>query len=273
MFFFLLLIMDLSCWLVALQQHCTILRHFPFLSFCLCDSHAVRHFEASDHRYSVEIENQYIWDYQGDGYIHRLRGPRQYSETTTMDSSDNEIVSAKLQSISQYYNHLLSSQLTEQFNYFQGRMDSLQSTHDHQLLTTAQDTEAMNKEQAELALKVEELEKSARLVEKKVTQLQSQLKETKQSTDFLRCLNTSLLDDQKQMREQERKAATTSSSDTAKKESESGKKKDSENAKKQQRFERMLQERDRKIEALNREVAQLMQQMEAGSSSSSDAKK
>jgi len=36
------------------------------------EGHAVRHFEASQHCYSLELETQRVWDYVGDNYVHRL---------------------------------------------------------------------------------------------------------------------------------------------------------------------------------------------------------
>ena len=34
--------------------------------------HAFEHFTASGHRYSLEAESQRVWDYSGDGYVHRI---------------------------------------------------------------------------------------------------------------------------------------------------------------------------------------------------------
>jgi hypothetical protein len=42
-------------------------------------SHAVRHYELSSHRYAIELQNQYVWDYGTDGYIHRVRTARSAS--------------------------------------------------------------------------------------------------------------------------------------------------------------------------------------------------
>ncbi len=35
-------------------------------------SHAVTHFSETEHRFTVELDSQFIWDYEGDGYVHRL---------------------------------------------------------------------------------------------------------------------------------------------------------------------------------------------------------
>ncbi|EIE88227.1 hypothetical protein RO3G_12938 [Rhizopus delemar RA 99-880] len=36
------------------------------------DAHAYDHYVATDHLYALEIETQRVWDYLGDGYVHRL---------------------------------------------------------------------------------------------------------------------------------------------------------------------------------------------------------
>ena len=34
--------------------------------------HAASHFRSSHHPYAMEVETQRVWDYIGDGYVHRL---------------------------------------------------------------------------------------------------------------------------------------------------------------------------------------------------------
>jgi BRCA1-associated protein len=36
------------------------------------NAHAYEHYRQTDHLYSLEIETQRVWDYAGDGYVHRL---------------------------------------------------------------------------------------------------------------------------------------------------------------------------------------------------------
>ena len=34
--------------------------------------HAVKHFQATNHSFSLELASQRIWHYRGDNYVHRL---------------------------------------------------------------------------------------------------------------------------------------------------------------------------------------------------------
>lgn len=36
------------------------------------EGHAVNHWKESQHCYSLDLETQRVWDYVGDGYVHRL---------------------------------------------------------------------------------------------------------------------------------------------------------------------------------------------------------
>ena len=35
-------------------------------------AHAQAHYERTTHLYALELETQRVWDYAGDGYVHRL---------------------------------------------------------------------------------------------------------------------------------------------------------------------------------------------------------
>jgi len=37
------------------------------------NGHAHAHFQSSKHRFTLEIDEHFIWDYDGDGYVHRVR--------------------------------------------------------------------------------------------------------------------------------------------------------------------------------------------------------
>ncbi|KAK0520903.1 hypothetical protein OC842_006958 [Tilletia horrida] len=68
--------------LSAAQSRCTICKTASDLWVCLiCASvgcgrykagHAHQHFQETGHLYSLELETQRVWDYAGDGYVHRL---------------------------------------------------------------------------------------------------------------------------------------------------------------------------------------------------------
>ncbi|KAJ7542954.1 hypothetical protein O6H91_09G057000 [Diphasiastrum complanatum] len=101
--------------------------------------HAIKHWKDTQHCYSLELESQRVWDYVGDNYVHRLIQSKTDGKLVALngpcnDGSDdcsscecsrgNELEEAvfesKLEAIEYEYNHLLSSQLENQRQYYEG---------------------------------------------------------------------------------------------------------------------------------------------------------
>lgn len=121
------------------------------------EAHAYDHYMATNHLYALEIETQRIWDYLGDGYVHRLLQnmvdgaivelpPNEANssksslghnhdedETKSGDSStkDPSIIRStdgvmnKLENISTEYTFMLMSQMDSQRMYYEDQLDTL----------------------------------------------------------------------------------------------------------------------------------------------------
>ncbi|KAI9744773.1 MAG: hypothetical protein M1818_001698 [Claussenomyces sp. TS43310] len=103
--------------------------------------HAKEHFKETAHCYALEIETQYVWDYAGDIWVHRLiqtkgdgklvelpsnsRTPDAVGSWNSRDrGADGEdevemVPRVKLENIGMEYTHLLTSQLESQRVYFE----------------------------------------------------------------------------------------------------------------------------------------------------------
>ncbi|KAF1799722.1 hypothetical protein V8B55DRAFT_1540964 [Mucor lusitanicus] len=134
------------------------------------NAHAYEHYRQTDHLYSLEIETQRVWDYAGDGYVHRLiqnavDGKLVELPSTTEDSN----VSAsqeKLEAISLEYNYLLTSQLDSQQIHYESQMEQVAAqlsdmrSKTRSLLAEADQIQAENQR-----LEAENLEKEKQIVE------------------------------------------------------------------------------------------------------------
>ncbi|ORX88710.1 zf-UBP-domain-containing protein [Basidiobolus meristosporus CBS 931.73] len=99
------------------------------------DAHAHNHYLETSHLYSLELETQRVWDYAGDGYVHRLiqnksdgklvELPGPVGQIESGNISRNPISQDKLDSIDMEYSSLLSSQLESQRNFYEGQLDTL----------------------------------------------------------------------------------------------------------------------------------------------------
>ncbi|KAI5082038.1 hypothetical protein GOP47_0001781 [Adiantum capillus-veneris] len=152
------------------------------------EGHAIRHWKESQHCYSLEVETQRVWDYVGDGYVHRLIQSKTDGKLVELnapcrDGSDEcgscecshgsgmaeAIINSKRDGIAAEYTQLLTGQLDKQRQYFEG------------LLTEA-------KKERDLAIS-EAVEKAGSL---KLQKMQAKLEEIEQERRFLEQVNEAM---------------------------------------------------------------------------------
>lgn len=103
--------------------------------------HAFTHYSDSGHSFAMDMESKRVWDYAGDGYVHRiiqnsadglggklveLPGSRHNTETALDPSEEAANISMpreKMEGLSLEYTHLLTSQLESQRVYFEEQVE------------------------------------------------------------------------------------------------------------------------------------------------------
>ena len=110
-------------------------------------AHAYAHYEATSHCYAMDINTQHVWDYAGDGYVHRIiqskpdfssqqkrpgssgsiddgsgTGPRHENEAYRTEGIDM-VPREKMESMANEYTYLLTSQLEGQRRYFEEQVE------------------------------------------------------------------------------------------------------------------------------------------------------
>ncbi|KAA1468807.1 zf-UBP-domain-containing protein [Dentipellis sp. KUC8613] len=106
-------------------------------------AHAQAHYERTTHLYALELETQRVWDYAGDGYVHRLiqnkadgklvELPSASMAGTARDgsvagggpSAADSLSAEKIEAIGIEYSYLLTSQLDSQRAYYEGQIGDL----------------------------------------------------------------------------------------------------------------------------------------------------
>ena len=109
-------------------------------------AHAYAHYEATSHCYAMDIETQRVWDYAGDGYVHRLiqskpdfGAPAKNAASGSTDIGEDEalrheneayraeggdtVPREKMESMANEYTYLLTSQLEGQRRYFEEQVE------------------------------------------------------------------------------------------------------------------------------------------------------
>ncbi|KAL0580611.1 hypothetical protein V5O48_001436 [Marasmius crinis-equi] len=109
-------------------------------------AHAQSHYQLTTHLYALELETQRVWDYAGDGYVHRLIQNRadgklvelpSAASSTAMGvgpgregglgpSAADALTAEKIEAIGIEYSYLLTSQLDSQRSYYEEQQTELQ---------------------------------------------------------------------------------------------------------------------------------------------------
>merc|ERR1712137_444304 len=93
------------------------------------NEHAEMHYRATGHTYALEIDTQRVWDYTGDGYVHRLIQNHVDGKLVEIPDPSNPSMAragkekdhSKMDALAVEYNYLLTTQLESQRLYFEER--------------------------------------------------------------------------------------------------------------------------------------------------------
>jgi BRCA1-associated protein len=99
------------------------------------NAHAYAHWEETNHSYAMDISTQHVWDYAGDGYVHRLiqnKGDGKLMHLPAAGKSGDDGLSGvgaemvpreKMDGMANEYTYLLTSQLESQRRYYEEQLE------------------------------------------------------------------------------------------------------------------------------------------------------
>ena len=163
------------------------------------NSHASQHYDETLHAYALDTETQHVWDFCGQGYVHRLlqnkedgklvevHDPNNTSQERSLrpglsDAQEGEVVHRKLEGFASQYYTLLKSQLEQQRIFYEGRLQEIRRE-----FAVKQNDVSKNKADLLAALKQERKQ----LTQRGVTLKRRHTKVT-ENVAFLRNMNESL---------------------------------------------------------------------------------
>lgn len=105
-------------------------------------SHAGQHYNDTLHAYALDTETQHVYDFAGQGYVHRLvqnkedgklveiNDPHSNSQERSLtpglsDAQEGEVVHRKLEGFASQYYTTLKSQLEQQRSFYEGRLQEI----------------------------------------------------------------------------------------------------------------------------------------------------
>lgn len=136
-------------------------------------AHAHEHYVSTTHLYALELETQRVWDYAGDGYVHRLIQNKADGKLVELPSAaasmgtsphdggigpgpSDTLTAEKIEAIGIEYSYLLTSQLDSQRAYYddqaadlQLQISELRSLLEQQARTFEQERATLMDQQAE----------------------------------------------------------------------------------------------------------------------------
>ncbi|KAJ4408365.1 hypothetical protein N0V91_003369 [Didymella pomorum] len=96
------------------------------------EAHAFAHYKETKHTYAMDVVTQHVWDYAGDGYVHRLIQnkadgklvdlPASTQQTGMTGYANDSVPREKLDNMGMEYAYLLTSQLESQRAYFEEQL-------------------------------------------------------------------------------------------------------------------------------------------------------
>ncbi|KAF9538057.1 hypothetical protein EC957_007271 [Mortierella hygrophila] len=184
------------------------------------EKHAYHHYYETSHLYALELESQRVWDYAGDGYVHRLIQNKADGKLVELPSAVDgtlpsqhsvQVGQEKLDAIGLEYTYLLTSQLESQRLYFDAQMAAM-TAQLAQLGKEAKDWEQeaalMNQKNRELAIMAELLEKEKlpmlvkekKAAEKRMEKMQERLQALERQYEEEKEMNVGLMTNQDSIR-------------------------------------------------------------------------
>jgi BRCA1-associated protein len=170
--------------------------------------HARQHYDETLHAYALDTETQHVWDFAGQGYVHRLlqnaqdgklvevaqqgTGERQPEAGHLSDQQEDEVVHRKLEGLANQYYALLKSQLEQQRIYYENRLEELQREGNQKTSETSSLIAALKQERRQLQQRLGTLRERYQIVSEEVS--------------FLKNLNESLETNKEQMKRQVQEA-------------------------------------------------------------------
>ncbi|XP_021749822.1 BRCA1-associated protein-like isoform X1 [Chenopodium quinoa] len=142
------------------------------------EGHTFRHWKDTQHCYSLNLETQRVWDYEGDSYVHRLNHSKAGEKSVAVDShcmsydgdcvhdEDSEMTGvlygSKVEAITDEYNHLLATQLENHRQYYESLLVEARSKKDNSIAVAVE--KAVTTKMQDLQCRLEKYEEEKKAV-------------------------------------------------------------------------------------------------------------
>jgi hypothetical protein len=184
------------------------------------NSHAWKHYNDTLHAYAICTDTQHVWDFAGQGYVHRLLQNKEDGKlvevsdpmnTTSQERSsspgltqaqEGEVVHRKLESFASQYYTLLKSQLEQQRTYYESQLDEIRRDYSKSAMTTTTAHQKPKKRVDTAADLIVALKQERQQLTQRLQTIQEKCRKVNSDVTFLNNLNESLAANQVSLRQQ-----------------------------------------------------------------------
>ncbi|KAG8268242.1 BRCA1-associated protein [Homalodisca vitripennis] len=158
--------------------------------------HAFKHYMDTQHCYSMQLENNRVWDYVGDNFVHRLLQNKADGKLVEGHVPGKEEASEKMDSLQLEFTYTLTSQLDSQRMYFEDVMARFEQQNMENIAKVKEDLVRSFEENNRLQEKLVTIKKEKQSMDKKVQQLTARLTQTQNELTEERQMSKALQDNQ-----------------------------------------------------------------------------
>jgi hypothetical protein len=236
--------------------------------------HAEDHYQRSRHRFSVKLRDGYVWDYMADDFVSRAFKGGDRERLALLEEEelgfglgleegdptpDAELNMIKLNSISQYYTDLLTSQLEKQYEYFETEKQTASAACAREINSLSSAHRDVSLKAGRLAARQEELLNQKANLDRKIDKARGHEAKLDDEIQFYKSVNMSLIVDQK--REKEKPTTTKSGKNAGGKAGGRGRGVDLDTALQTatKKWNRILDDKEKRLKQVREREAEVMQ--------------
>lgn len=135
-------------------------------------SHALEHYQATGHSYALNLETKRVWDYVGDGYVHRVIQNKADGKLVEVDcSKDDKIVAIELE-----YSHLVQTHLAA----FERELAEVKREHQRALTKLEAQRAAATKQKEQAAHSLTTLQQEAAQYQERLSHFEDEKEKAEQ---------------------------------------------------------------------------------------------
>ncbi|EDV22101.1 uncharacterized protein TRIADDRAFT_29001, partial [Trichoplax adhaerens] len=162
--------------------------------------HAYSHFQSTEHAYAMKLDNNRVWDYTGDNYVHRLVQNKSDGKPVAISNNDADDED-KRDSLALEFTYLLTQQLESQRRYYESKILSLEGETAKKLSLREEEVQLLKKSMSVLQQEHTSTVQQRQNLENKSLSIGNKLKKLAKELDEEKEMNKCMRDNQAQLME------------------------------------------------------------------------